>query len=233
MSFFSYPSNIINGFFTFEGIKNSDIIIAQTKYQQELIKQNFNRDSLVVPNGLPVPIDRFKKENPPIVTWIANIKPLKKPEIFIKLAEECRDLNVKFVYAGRPSGSYYQNMLMKKTSKLSNLEYLGEIPFQETNELLCKSALLVNTSITEGFSNTFIQSWMRETPVITLNCDPDNIIKTQNIGFHSGSFRQLVKDVRYLIENQDVRKDMGKKAREYAINNHDIEKIGKKYIKVF
>ena len=74
---------------------------------------------------------------------------------------------------------------------------------------------------------------MRETPVITLNCDPDNIIKSQRIGFHSGSFEQLVKDVRCLIENEDERKKMGVKARMYAIKSHDIEKIEKKYFKVF
>ena len=74
---------------------------------------------------------------------------------------------------------------------------------------------------------------MRETPVITLNCDPDNIIKNQRIGFHSGSFKQLIKDVRYLIENEDVRREMGEKARKYSIKNHDIVKIGKRYLEIF
>jgi len=230
---FSFPSKIIDSFFTFIGIENADLIVAQTKHQQQLLKQNFNKDSIIIPNGLPVPTYLSKKVYPPIICWIANIKPLKKPEIFIKLAENCKDLNAKFVYAGRPSESSYQNMLMKKTRKLSNLKYLGEISFQKTNDLLAKSSLLVNTSITEGFSNTYIQAWMRETPVVTLNCDPDNVIKKQRIGFHSGNFKQLVKDVRYLIQNENERRKIGKKAREYAFVNHDIEKIGDKYFEVF
>ncbi len=230
---FSYPSRIIDGFFTFVGIENADIIIAQTNRQQQLLKQNYKRDSILIPNGLPVPPPPFEKNEPPIVSWIANIKRLKRPEIFIKLAEKCKNLNVKFVYAGRPSESSYQNMLMEKTKQLPNLEYLGEIPFEKTNELLSKSSLLVNTSSTEGFSNTYIQAWMRKTPVVTLNCDPDDLIKKYKIGFHSGSFNQLVEDVRYLIENKDERKEMGRKARKYAVEKHDIIKIGKKYLDTF
>jgi len=232
-NFFSYPCKIINGFFTFYGIKNASLIIAQTEYQKKLIQKNFNKDSIIVPNGLPVPPSPFNKADPPIISWIANLKTFKQPEIFIKLAENLQDLNVQFIYAGRPYESSYQKILLEKTRKLSNLKYLGEIPFKETNELLSKSSIFVNTSSTEGFSNTYLQAWMRETPVVTLNCDPDDLIKINKIGFHSGSFEQLIKDVRYLIENNDERRKMGSKAREYAIKNHDIKEIGKKYEQIF
>lgn len=232
-NFFSYPSKIINGFFTFIGIENADLIIAQNHRQQKLLRQNFNQNSEVIPNGHPVPPPPFKKADPPIISWIANIKMLKQPEIFIKLAENCQDLNVQFVYAGRPAQGSYQNILMEKTKKLPNLKYLGEIPFEMANELLSKSSLFVNTSLTEGFSNTYIQAWMRETPVVALNCDPDDLIKSYRMGFHSGSFEQLTKDVRLLIENEKERHAMGERARKYAVENHDIEKIGRRYLEVF
>jgi len=232
-NFFNYPSNIINGFFTLHGIKNANLLIAQNYQQKKLLQKNFNRDSVIIPNGLNVPLPPFTKADPPLISWIANIKPLKQPEIFIKLAESLQDLNIQFVFAGRSSESSYQKYLMEKSKKLSNLKYLGEIPFEKTNEILSKSLLFVNTSTTEGFSNTYIQAWMRETPVLALNCDPDNVIKRRKLGFHSGSFEQLVKDVRYLIESEDERIEMGKNARKYALKNHDIEKIGKQYFEVF
>ncbi|GAH87044.1 unnamed protein product, partial [marine sediment metagenome] len=229
----TYPSSIINGYFALYGIKNADLLIVQNQHQQQLLRKNFGRDSVIITNGHHVPPPPFKKADPPIISWVANIKTLKQPELFIKLAENCQDLNVRFLYAGRLTSGPYQKMLLEKTSKLSNLEYLGEIPFEETNDLLSKSSIFVNTSITEGFSNTYIQAWMRETPVVILNCNPDDVIKIHKLGFHSGSFQQLTEDIRYLIENEDARREMGKKAREYALKNHDIEKIGKKYFKVF
>ncbi|MFX1296766.1 MAG: glycosyltransferase family 4 protein [Promethearchaeota archaeon] len=216
------------------GIKNVDLIIAQSRYQQKLIKQNFNLSSIFIPNGHPVPPLPFKKGNPPIVAWIANIKLWKQPEVFIKLARELQDTDARFVYAGRPSTiskGKYQNMLISETKKLDNLTYLGEIPFEKTNELLARSSIFINTSLPrEGFPNTYIQAWMRETPVVALLADPDGLNKEHQIGFHSCSFEQLVKDVRYLIENEDERKAMGSRARKYADENHDIKKIGERYV---
>lgn len=232
-NFFNYPSNIINGYFTFYGINNADLIIAQSHYQQKLLQKNFNRNSIIIPNGHYVSKPPFKKADPPIISWISNIKRLKQPEVFLKLAEKYQQQNVQFVFAGRPDKGSYQKLLIEKTRTLSNLKYLGEISFKETNELLSKSSLFVNTSITEGFPNTYIQAWMRETPVVTLNSDPDDLIKGKRLGFHSGSFKQLDKDVGYLIENEDVRREMGKRAREYALKNHDIKKVGKHYFKIF
>jgi len=229
----AFIPNIINEYTERYGIKNANIIIAQTYHQQKLLKQNFNRDSIVIPNGHPVPLPPFKKTNPAIIAWIANIKQLKQPEIFIKLAEKCQDLNAQFIYGGRPANGEYQNMLIRETKKLDNLNYLGEIPFAKTNELLSKASIFVNTSTYEGFPNPYIQAWMRETPVVGLNVDPDDILKRYEIGFHSGNFAQLVKDIRYLVENEDVRKKMGKRAREYAVEHHDIERIGKRYLEVF
>lgn len=223
----------INTYFGNYGIKKANLVISQTCHQKNLLKKNYNIESTIIPNGHPIPSPPFRKSKPIKIVWIANIKPLKQPEVFIKLAEKCKKLNVQFLYAGRPNRGEYQRMLLDNTKKISNLKYLGEIPFEKTNELLSESSILVNTSLVEGFSNTFIQAWMRETPVVTLYCDPDDIIKNQKIGFHSGSFEKLVKDVVYLIENDKIRSEMGKKAREYAIKNYDIEKIGKRYVDIF
>jgi len=229
----TFVPNIINEYMGIYGIKNSNLIITQTHYQQKLLKQNFGLDSRVVPNGHPIPSCPFKKTTPPIVTWIANIKPLKQPEMFIKLAQECQDIEAQFIIVGRLEGKEYKKSFSEKIKKIPNLKYLGELPFEKTNELLSKASLLVNTSLQEGFPNTYIQAWMRETPVIALNADPDDLIKKYKIGYHSGNFKQMVKDIQYLIENECIRKEMGKRARKYAVENHDIKKIGKKYLEIF
>lgn len=226
--------NLIKEYIGRYGIRKTDLIIVQTFHQQMLLKENFGRDSIVIPNGHPVPLPPFRKTSPLIVIWVANIKQWKQPEIFIRLAKEFKKTDVQFIYVGRPAKGIYQEMLMNISKKLPGLKYLGEISHEETNELLSKSSILVNTSLKfEGFPNTYIQAWMRQIPVITLNFDPDDIIKKNKIGFHSGSFKQMVRDVRYLIENDNVRDEMGKRARQYSIENHDIKKIAKKYLDIF
>ena len=73
----------------------------------------------------------------------------------------------------------------------SNLQYLGEVSQDEVNRRLREGHILVNTSRYEGFSNTFVQAWMRRVPVVSLTVDPDNILVRENIGFCSGTFKNL------------------------------------------
>ncbi len=53
--------------------------------------------------------------------------------------------------------------------------FCGAISQQEVNAELANAHVLVNTSLYEGFPNTFIQAWMRRTVVVSLNVNPDGI----------------------------------------------------------
>jgi glycosyltransferase involved in cell wall biosynthesis len=117
---------------------------------------------------------------------------------------------------GRPALGSWQNEILKKIRRLPNMEYRGELSIDQVNALLQKSHILVNTSDYEGFPNTYIQAWMRKVPVVALNSDPDDFIKTQEIGFHSKTFKQMVLDVRSLLENKPLREKMGEKSCEFS-----------------
>jgi len=226
---------IINHILSRKVLEDSTMIIAQTKHQQKLLKKNFGLTSVVITNGHVVPDPPFIKDDPPVVLWVANIKRWKQPEIFLKLAKRLIDTRCEFVYCGRPSGDLnYQQKLERFTNKLSNVTYLGEVPFHEVNNLLSKASIFINTSLPqEGFPNTFIQAWMRETPVVTLHFDPDDIIKRNKMGYKSGDLDKMIEQVKYLLKNKDVRKRMGNNSRKYAVKHHDFKKTGKRHEKVF
>ncbi|MBA7642336.1 hypothetical protein ES703_50026 [subsurface metagenome] len=134
--------------------------------------------------------------------------------------------------AGRPLDKAYLEELLEQMEGLPNIEYVGGVSFEESNELIGRASVFVNTSKYEGFPNTFIQAWMRETPTVSLNVDPDDVIKKNRLGFHSRSFEQMVKDVKFLIENKRIRQEMGRNARKCAIREHDIRKIVPEYIEL-
>lgn len=211
------------------GIRNADYIVGQTKYQEGLLFDNYGKKcDVIAGNWHPEPNEKCNKELPVKVVWVANIKPHKQPEIFVDLAEKLQNVNnVEFVMIGRPMSGGYQQMLEKRISKLGNLKYLGEISNNEVNRLLSLSHILVSTSKSEGFSNTFIQAWMREVPVISLNVDPDDLLKKKGLGFHSGGFENLVMDTKKLINNLSLLELMGKRAKVYANSKHSLTEMNK------
>lgn len=209
------------------GIRNAHTIAAQTQYQNTLLEERFGRKcDAYIPIGHPFPNQIPEKEEKVSVLWVAGVKPLKQPEIFVKLAKEIgKAVDVHFVMMGHPSSGEWFSQLLGEINTLHNLTYVGGVSQDEVNRRFGHGHILVNTSRYEGFSNTFIQAWMRKVPVVSLNVDPDNILVRERIGFHSQTLENLYRDVNLLAENKVLRDEMGERARNYAFENHTVEKM--------
>jgi len=217
------------------GIKQADKIIVQTKKQKDMLYENFGLDGQIIPNSQNIPCRKFEKDEPPKIVWIANMKYWKQPEYFVKLARELSELDVKFIMVGRLKPlKGYKKKIHELINQTESIDYRGELSYYEVNKLLEKASIFVNTSLPrEGFPNTFIQSWMREAVVVSLNFDPDNIMERKNIGIKAGNMRKLKREIKDLLKNDARRKEIARNARRYAVENHDIEKNIELYDKVF
>lgn len=210
------------------GLRNAGAVIAQTQHQSDLLFENYNRRStIVLPNFHPKPEEIICKSRSPMqVVWVANFKPMKQPEVFVRLVEDLADRpDVQFVMIGRPGDPRLYGALHERMSRLDNLQYLGEQPIGEVNRVLAQADLFVNTSKAEGFANTFIQAWMRKVPVVTLSVDADGILSERNIGLCGGDYDGMKCAVERLLENDAERAAMAEQAQAYAFKTHSVENI--------
>lgn len=200
------------------GVRNADIIVGQAAYQNSLLKTNFGRScDLIVRNFHPMPDEPIIKETATTVVWIANIKKVKQPELFLRLAADLKkDGRIHFVMIGAIHEKHYEGVLNQHLSLTSNLTYRGCLSLDETNLILAKSHIFVNTSISEGFPNTFIQAWMRKVAVVSLCVDPDGVISRNSLGYVSRTYEQLTRDVSRLVEDDHLRNQIGERSRLYA-----------------
>jgi glycosyltransferase involved in cell wall biosynthesis len=212
------------------GVMSSHYIIAQTNQQAEYLKKHYGRTATeVIYNFHPMPRENIKKTNPIKIVWISNFKPFKQPEYFIRLARDLRNLGkkVKCIMIGAPAHLplNWQSSIENKIDEEDNLAYLGVRPLEEVNSILAKAHIFVNTSLFEGFANTFIQAWMRKVPVVSLHCNPDGILERHNIGFFSGTYEKMLQRVIELIKNPALRDEMGERAQVYAFERHSEKNI--------
>ena len=228
--------NSIDQVFLNYGIRNADVIVGQSKQQEDLLQSRFGRicDEFIPP-GHPLPDNDIVKSKDIVVLWVANFRAIKRPELFVDLAKCFQNKpGVSFVMIGGTIGPMSQfKKLIEKIQSVSNLIYLGSVSQQEVNQRLSKGHIFVNTSLYEGFPNTYVQAWLREVPVVSLSFDPDDILVREKIGFHSKTFEKLVSDVTTLIENKSLREEMGKRARQYAEEKHSGDKMVEKLVKLF
>lgn len=209
------------------GLRRADAVIAQTKYQAALLQEHYAlSDTLVIRNFHPQPLESLVKSLPVKVVWVANFKPTKQPEIFVWLAKELQSLeNVEFHMIGRPGDSRLYSGLHEVINGIEKLTYYGEKSIEFVNELLSKADIFVNTSLSEGFPNTFIQAWMRKVPVVSLSVDPDNVLQEEEIGFFSGSREIMREKIVELVQNHSLRKLMGERAFCYANAKHSVNNV--------
>jgi len=210
------------------GLRNAKFIVGQTQHQASLIKNNYHRELTdLVRNFHPLPCEALEKDEQVKVLWIANIKKIKQPELFLKLADDLSHLNAQFIMMGGAQGeATWRDKTISKMKITPNINYLGALPQNEVNSLLATSHLLVNTSQYEGFSNTFIQAWMRRVPVISYNVDPDQLLNETGLGACAeGDYQRLVKQLEELILDGAKRDKMGLKAQKYANEFHSEKNV--------
>jgi len=214
-------------------IKRADVVVAQSNFQKRVLKERFGVESFVIKNGMPMLKVNCVKPRQPIVLWAASVSSVKRPQLFVELAKSIPHARFEMVGGKTKNEPQLYDDISMAAQKLPNLRFHGFVPYHNVNEYFKRASIFVSTSRIEGFSNTFIQAWAHYAPVVSLNVDPDGIIQNERIGFHSGTFKRLVSDVSTLLNDETLRKTMGKNAREYVEREHDIKKIVKVYCKIF
>jgi glycosyltransferase involved in cell wall biosynthesis len=206
-------------------IRRVDSIVVQTERQAEYLAQHYGRGAdAIVPNFHPEPQEAIRKDGPLSVVWVANLKPWKQPEIFVRLAGGLRDLgDVRFIMVGTLGGGKgWRESLLRSIERAPNLDYVGAKTQDEVNELLARAHVFVNTSVEEGYPNTFIQAWQRQVPVVSLSVNPDGVFDRESIGIHAGSEQGLGAAVRLLLTDRALRDQYGAQASEYAKRHHSL-----------
>jgi glycosyltransferase involved in cell wall biosynthesis len=205
------------------GIRNANLILAQTEYQRARLKETFpNAPVQVLANFHPAAPDCGR--NGAVVkqvAWVANFKPLKNPGAFVRLARRfAHRSDIRFVMVGGTTESDWTKQQLQEIAATPNLEYRGAVSQSAVNSLLEHTDLLVNTSDYEGFSNTFIQAWMRRVPVVSLHVDPDRLLSRGGLGAVAGDEDALYAHVGALLDDPDRCAAIGARARRYALEHH-------------
>jgi glycosyltransferase involved in cell wall biosynthesis len=211
------------------GARNATRIVVQTARQAELLRETHGRiaDALI-PNFHPPAREVLDKSGPFTVIWIANLKPWKQPDAFVRLAARFAGRSdIRFVMVGAPAAATgnhaWRNALMQSVQAAGNLEYLGERPQAEVNELLARAHVFVNTSKYEGFPNTFIQAWMRDAAVVSLCVDPDGVLERESVGISARSEDGLEAALRKLSEDRETLASFACRGRQHALRHHSLD----------
>ena len=206
----------------------SDSCICQNDYQKRILEKKFNIDCRVIKNAFNISKEENTIKKDHYILWIGTIRSVKRPEIFLGIARRLPQYNFLMI-GGKGDDTALYDFIVEEVKTINNLVFVGFVPHNEISKYYQKGILLVNTSMTEGFPNIFLEAWMNKIPVISLDIDPDGVIAKYGLGFHSRTLDHMIEDIQLLMNTENLLAQYGKNARKYVKKYHDIKNIGIQY----
>jgi glycosyltransferase involved in cell wall biosynthesis len=166
------------------------------------------------------------------VLWVGRSEQVKRPDLFIKLAQTLGDLPFCMICSRASVDPSYES-LFRLASTVANLRFIAGVPFEQADSFFEKALLYVNTSDSEGFPNTFVQACKSRTPILSLNINPDDFLNRHQCGLCArGDWDEFLSMTRQMLIPEN-REKFGRDGRLYAEKNHDIKQIIEVYKTLF
>lgn len=220
---------------SFKEIEKADAIIVMSEFvkREALNVTNIPEEKIYVTyNGLDFkkffPIKKEKTEKIKI-GYLGGLDGRKNVillvEAFKKLAKERDDIELHVGGAGR-------NLKIFRSMKIKNAYFYGKIPEQKINEFYNSLDIFVFPSLSEGFGLPPLEAMACGVPVIACNrSSMPEVIGDAGI-LAEPSEKEMKSGITRLIEDEYLRKKLGKKSLERA-KQFTWEKCAKNTLKVY
>jgi glycosyltransferase involved in cell wall biosynthesis len=164
------------------GLERTDLVLAQTVPQQRALARNYGLQSRVLgPVVQPAGRRPAFQERDIDALWVANMRALKRPQLFLEAAAQLPELTFHLVGAPAAREEAVYEEARARAASLPNVTFHGFVPQHRIAGFFERARVHVSTSETDGFPNTFLQAWSRGTPVVTF-LDPGRIVSTHGMG---------------------------------------------------
>ena len=191
------------------GLRHADLVVAQSEAQRAALVQNFGRDCSVVRSCYDHDGETGRPEG--VILWVGNLRPVKRPEMFIELARRLPNYRFKMIGGADEA---LTSPLRRLAADLANIEFAGFVPFVEIESQFDRASILVNTSSNEGFPNTFLQAWSRGIPTVSM-IDPGTYLNSNRVGEVVNSVEQMAQAISKIKSNPTIWHTLGQASRQY------------------
>ncbi|MHA1147611.1 MAG: glycosyltransferase family 4 protein [Promethearchaeota archaeon] len=213
------------------GFINVNHIVVQNEEHQQILNKTFGFPSSVIRNSYIIPPKNNSKRE--FILWIARGENWKRPGIFLELAKQFPEEQFILIMPQGSNSQFFEE-IKKKAGSIKNVQFIPGVPFSEVEGYYRKAKVFVNTSLSEGFPNSFNQAMNASTPILSLNINPDNFIIKHKVGFNcNNDFRKLVENLKSLLDNQDEWERASMNAYSFVNEYMNIKKTIVDWKKIF
>jgi glycosyltransferase involved in cell wall biosynthesis len=213
------------------GLRHQHAVLAQSEQQRMALAKNYRVPSSIATMLVDSPekILNFLERDIDVL-WVNNIRQFKRPDLVIELAKILPECNIHII--GGPNEPELYARIERDTALLPNIVFHGPIPYRDISPYYSRAKVFINTSDIEGFPNSYLQSWIRGTPLLVF-FDPDNVVSQNQLGFKATSVNDMSSTIRRLLADTEQWQQLSTRCLSYMRSNYSDEIVLKPYIEAF
>lgn len=212
------------------GLRHADGILVQSEQQQQSMLNNYGLPSVVAEMLVDTPVKQVGRTAD--VLWVNNLRQFKRPDLFLALAKRLPHLRFHMIGGPQPGFSGLFDAIRSEAMQIPNLTFHGAVPYHHMDERYAGARVFVNTSDSEGFPNSYLQAWIRGTPVVAF-FDPDAVIAREGLGRAVSSLDEMADAVFALTEDQPTWSQTSQRCKAYMEDTHPQSRIIRPYLDMF
>jgi glycogen(starch) synthase len=174
------------------------------------------RDAVVIPNGIDSALLETVPSDDNYIAFLGRIQIHNKG--LDTLIDALTFTDSKVAFAGRGRDEERLNVLAKNKKVIEKINLRGHLSEQEKADFLSRSTFLVLSSRYEGQGIVLLEAAACAKPVIVSDI-PELMFAVEagfGLSFRTGDAEDLAEKMNILARDETLRREMGKKGREYA-----------------
>ena len=221
----------------------SDQIIVLTKLMSDYLKEKYNRDSHIIPNGALIrPVEGsnhlrdFNIEKNKYIISVSRLIRLKGIQYVIKVFKDLKDSNsidkdLKLVIVG---DGEYSDELKKMANNREDIIFTGNQSGEVLAQLYKNAKLFVQSSEMEGLSISLLEAMAYGLPILVSEIPANTEAAAETaVYFQSKSISDLKNKLKDTLNNFEEIKALSLLAKNRAETVYNWERITKETIKLY
>ena len=218
-----------------EVLLNANQIIVHNAAHQEMLTQA-GFQSVIMPHGVEPEFVKPKtvaaSSNNITIACVSEMIPRKHVAWVIDAVRNYNgNKNITLKIAG---DGPLRNELEKMSVGVGNIQFLGKIAHEKVGELLAESQVFALPSVNETFGLVYMEAAARQNAVIaTRGTGVWGVFNDKEEMLYCDSQKSFAEMLYQLIDNDELRNDMAKKAYEKTAYNFTWDKIINRYSEIY
>lgn len=223
-------------------VKYADEIIVLSKNVQKYFKDEYNRETRFIPNGVSKPEivkaeiikDKYNLKKDEYILFLGRIVPEKGIHYLIDAYNKIKT-NKKLVIAGSASDtdSYYAE-LKEKAKDNKNIIFTGFVQGKELDELYSNAYIYCLPSDLEGMPLSLLEAMSYGLCCLTSNIkECSEVLEEYGVTFKKSNIKDLKNKLEDLCNNKKEVDKYKKTAQEYILNKYNWDDVVDKTLELY